>query len=114
MKTILCLAVGLFLSGCNKAPTTQVKDKPVAVGMVYDDAWPALSGAGGRHIDLQGIADTDTHIREVNKYPNGTLALIEISLESKKITDLKVCVDPDQPAEKLEWRSVRSFDPGND
>ena len=32
----------------------------------------------------------------------------------KKITDLKLCVDPNQPAEALQWKSIKSFDPGND
>jgi len=82
--------------------------------MVYDDAEPALAAAGGMHIDLDGIEDTDTHIREVNKFPNGTVVLIKISLESRKITSLKVCVDPNQSADDLEWKSVKSFDPGID
>jgi hypothetical protein len=114
MKIILCLAVALFAVGCNRAPSAQAKDKPVSVGMIYDDAEPALTRAGGMHVDLAGIEDSDTHIREVNKFPNGTVVLIEISLKSRKITDLKVCVDPTQPTEKLEWKSVKSFDPGND
>ncbi len=114
MKIILCLAAAFFMVGCNRTPSAQAKDKPVSVGMLYDDAQPALSNAGGRHIDLDGIEDSDTHIREVNKFPNGTVALIEISLKSRKITDLKVCIDPNQPTEKLEWKSVKSFDPGND
>ncbi len=114
MKSILCLAVALCMVGCNRTPSAQAKDKPVSVGMAYDDAQPILSNAGGRHIDLDGIEDSDTHIREVNKFLNGTVALIEISLESRKITGLKVCVDPSQPTEKLEWKAVKSFDPGND
>ena len=114
MKIIACLAVAMFLLGCSDAPQVQPKGDPVSVGMAYEDVEPALSGAGGMHIDIDGIEDTDTHIREVSKFPNGTVVLVEISLESRKITDLKVCVDSNQPAEKLEWESVRSFDPGND
>ena len=116
MKMIMCFAVALLLVGCNQsAPVAaKTKTKPVAVGMVYDDAEPTLSGAGGMHIDIDGIQDTDTHIREVNKFPNGTVVLIEISLKSRKITDLKLCVDPNQPAEAFEWKSIKSFDPGND
>ena len=114
MKTTVCLAVALVLVGCNQSPPVLAKGKPVAVGMVYDDAEPALSGAGGMHIDIDGIQDTDTHIREVNKFPNGTVVLIEISLKSRKITDLKLCVDPNQPAEAFEWKSIKSFDPDND
>ena len=114
MKIIVCLVVAFLLLGCDQSPLVQAKDKPVSVGMVYDDAEPALTGAGGMHVDIDGIDDTDTHIREVNKFPNGTVALIEISLESRKITSLKLCVDPSQPPEELEWQSVKSFDPGND
>ena len=114
MKIIVCLAAAFLLVGCGQSPPAQTKDKPVSVGMVYDDAWPALSGAGGRHLDIDSIKDTDTHIREVSRFPNGTIVLIEISLESKKITGLKVCVDPDQPTHELQWRSVRAFHPGID
>ncbi len=114
MKIILVLAIALLMVGCNRAPSAQDKDKAVAVGMMYDNAEPALSNAGGMHIDLDGIEDSDTHIREVNKFPNGTVVLIEISLESRKITDLKICVDPNQSNDKLEWKSVKTFDPGND
>lgn len=114
MKMIVCFAVALLLVGCNQSAPVAVKAKPVAVGMMYDDAWPALSGAGGMHVDIDGIQDTDAHIREVNKFPNGTVVLIEISLKTRKITDLKLCVDPNQPAEALQWKSIKSFDPGND
>ena len=114
MKIILILEVAFLMVGCSRVPSEQDKDKEVAVGMMYDKAEPALSGAGGMHIDLDGIEDSDTHIREVNKFPNGTVVLIEISLESRKITDLKICVDPNQPTEKHEWKSVKTFDPGND
>ena len=114
MKTIVCFAVALLLVGCNQSAPVVAKDKPVAVGMAYDDAWSALDGAGGMHLDVDGIGDTDTHIREVNKFPNGTVALIEISSESRKITDLKLCVDPNQPTEQWAWKAIESFDPGND
>ena len=82
--------------------------------MVYENAEPALSGAGAMHIDIDGIKDSNTHIQEVNRFPNGTVVLIEISLESRKITNLKVCVDPNQPAGKLDWKSVTTFNPGID
>jgi len=114
MKIIWCLAVAAFLSGCDQTPPVQTKGKPVSVGMAYEKAEPALTGAGGMHIDIDGIKDSDTHIREANKLPNGTVVLIEISLESRKITSLKVCVDPNQPAGKLEWKSVTAFNPGID
>lgn len=113
MKIIVCLAMAFLFAGCNQASPLQAKDGPVSVGMLYDDAWPALSAAGGMHIDIDGIECTDTHIRKVNTFPNGTVALIEISLESKKITNLWVCVDPNRPTQQLEWQSVPFFDPGN-
>ncbi len=114
MRMIVCLAVVTFLSGCDQPPPPKSTGTPVSVGMLYDDAQPALSNAGGRHIDLDGIKDTDTHILEVSRFPNGSLVLIEISLESRRITNLKVCADPNQPTEKLTWNSVKEFYPGQD
>jgi hypothetical protein len=114
MRTIACLAVAMFFFGCDQASSPKVKGTPVSVGMAYEDAEPALRGAGGMHVDIDSIKDTDTHILEVNKFPNGTVVLIEISLESRSITGLKVCVDPDQPTETLEWKSVKAFYPGID
>ena len=113
---LLMLTVGCVIaqSASLQTPPTQTTGNPVSVGMAYEDAEPALSGAGGMHIDIDGIEDTDSHIREVNKFPNGTVVLIEISMESRKITNLKVCVDPNQSTGKLEWKSVKSFDPGID
>ena len=114
MKIITCLAVAAFLFGCDKAPPSEAKGTPVSVGMAYQDAEPILSAAGGMHVDIDNIKDTDTHILEVGKFPNGTLALIEISMESRNITNLKVCVDPNQPNEKYTWKSVKAFHPGID
>jgi hypothetical protein len=109
MKLITCLAASLFLFGCGKAPPPQAKGTPVSVGMAYQDAVPILESAGAMHVDMDNIKDTDTHIREVNKFPNGTVVLIEISMTSKNITGLQVCVDPNQSTQDLEWKSVRAL-----
>jgi hypothetical protein len=114
MKIFTCLAVVVLLFGCDQTPPPKAKGMPISVGMAYQDAEPILSGIGGMHVDMDNIQDTDTHILEVNKFPNGTFALIEISKESRKITSLKVCVDPNQPTEKLAWKSVKEFYPGID
>jgi hypothetical protein len=114
MKIIPCIAVAVLLFGCDQTPPPKAKGTPVSVGMAYQDAEPILSGAGGMHVDMDNIKDTDNHILEVSKFPNGTLALIEISMESRNITTLKVCVDPNQPTEKLTWNSVKAFYPGLD
>jgi len=88
---------------------------PVSVGMAYhEDAWPVLSSAGGMHVDMDTIRDTDTHVVEVCRFPNGTVALLEICKECRTITELKVCNNPGQPEEKLTWRSVKEFYVGSD
>jgi hypothetical protein len=104
----------IVLVGCDKMPSAQNKANPVSIGMEWDVAVSSLENAGARHIDIEGIEDTDTHIREVNRFLNGTVSLFEISVESRKITDLKVCVDPNLPSEELEWKSVKKFYPGID
>ena len=115
MKTVLCFIMIIVLVGCDKTPSAQNKVKPVSIGMVWEVALPSLSNAGGaRHIDIKGIKDTDTHIQEVNRFLNGTVALFEIEHESWKITDIKICVDPNLPPEQLEWKSVKKFYPGID
>jgi len=87
---------------------------PVAVGMAWQDAEPVLSRKGAMHVDVDGIKGTDTHILEVNTFPNGSLVVIEISTTTRRITALKVCVDPKQPASKLTWKSVTEFHPDID
>ena len=110
MRITTCIAVAALLLGCAPSP----KGTPVSVGMAHQAAEPILTSAGAMHVDMDKIVDTDTHIVEVNKFPNGDLLLIEISKESKTITELKVCTDPDQPEEKLAWKSVRAFYVGAD
>jgi hypothetical protein len=104
----------MMLLGCSDARHAPVRPEPVEVDMEYEAAEPTLAGAGGMYIDVPGIADTDTHIREVRKFPNGSVVLVEVSLGSRKITDLRICVDPNQPTEQWEWKEVRSFVPGSD
>jgi hypothetical protein len=82
--------------------------------MAYEEAEPILSSAGGMHVDMDKISDTDTHIVEVNKFPNGAMILIEISKENRTITELKVCTNPGQPEEELTWKSVKEFYAGGD
>ena len=79
MKIITCLAVATLLFGCNQSP--KPKGTPVSVGMAYEEAEPILTSAGAMHVEMDKIADTDTHIVEVNKFPNGAMILIEISME---------------------------------
>ncbi|MHC4692246.1 MAG: hypothetical protein ACYS67_05865 [Planctomycetota bacterium] len=112
MRLITCLAVATLLSGCNQSP--EPKGTPVSVGMAYEEAEPILSSAGGMHVDMDKISDTDTHIVEVNKFPNGAMILIEISKENRTITELKVCTNPGQPEEELTWKSVKEFYAGGD
>ncbi len=112
MKFIICLAVATLLFGCNQSP--KPKGTPVSVGMSYEEAEPILTSAGAMHVEMDKIADTDTHIVEVNKFPNGALILIEISMEYRTITELKVCTNPGQPEEKLTWKSVKEFYVGGD
>ena len=112
MKIITCLAVASLLFGCNRSP--KPKGTPVSVGMAYQDAEPILTSAGAMHVEMDKIADTDTHIVEVNKFPNGALILIEISMEYRTITELKVCNNPGQPEEKLTWKSVKELYVGGD
>ena len=107
MKFIRCLAVVTLLLGCNQSP--EPKGDPVSVGMAYEDAEPILTSAGAMHLEMHKIAGTDTHIVEVNKFPDGTMILIEISKERKTITELKVCNNPQQPGETLTWKSVKEF-----
>ena len=114
MRVVVCLAVAAFLFGCEQAPPPEAKGTPVSVGMAYQDAEPLLSGNGAMHVDVDNFKDTDTHIVEVNKFPNGSLLLVKISMASKSITDLKVCTDPKRPTNKLAWKSVREFYPGID
>ncbi len=114
MKFIVCLVMAVFLFGCEKAPAPESKGTPVTVGMAHEDAEPLLSGNGAMHMDVDYFKDTDTHILEVNRFPNGSLVLVKISTESKSITDLKVCTDPNQPTNKLMWKSVKEFYPGID
>ena len=112
MKINTCLAVAVFFVGC--APSPKENGPPVSVGMAYENAEPILTAAGAMHVDMDNIGDTDTHIVEVNKFPDGALLLLEISMESRTITELKVCTNPDQPEEKLAWKSVKAFHAGAD
>ena len=114
MKAIVCLVVAAFLFGCDQAPPPKATGTPVSVGMAWQDAEPLLSGEGAMHVDLDSIKDTDTHILEVTKFPNGSLFLFEISMTTRRITALKVCVDPKQATNKLTWKSVKEFCPGID
>lgn len=114
MRIVTCLALAMFLFGCGQDLSAKDEGTPVSVGMAYEDAEPILTAAGGMHVDIDGIQDTDTHILEVNRFPNGTVVLIEISHESKSITGLKVCVDADQPADSLEWKIRQAFCRGID
>ncbi len=41
MKMIMCFSAAILLVGCNQSVPVAAKAKPVAVGMVYDDAEPA-------------------------------------------------------------------------
>ena len=85
------------------------RECPLLGGMAYEDAEPILTSAGAMHVEMDKIADTDIHIVEVNKFPDGTMILIEISKERKTITELKVCNNPQQPEEKLTWKSEKEF-----
>ena len=111
MKFIICLAVATLIFGCNQSPK---KGIPVSVGMAWEEAEPILTSAGAMHVEMDKIADTETHIVEVNKFPNGALILIEISIEYRTITELKVCTNPGQPEEQLTWKSVKEFYVGGD
>ena len=112
MKIITCLAVAALLFGCNRSP--KPKGTPVSVGMAYEDAEPILTSAGAMHVEMETILDTETHIVEVCKFPSGTVWLLEISKESRTITELKVCNNPGQPEEKLTWKSVKELYVGAD
>ena len=107
MRIIACLAVAAILFGCGSSP--KPKGTPVSVGMAYQYAEPILSGEGAMHVNIDKIGDTDTHIVEVSKFPNGVLLLLQILKESRIITEMKVCTNPDLPEKDLAWKSVKAF-----
>ena len=114
MKIFTCLFLALCFWGCDKTQPPKTKGDYISVGMAYQDAEPILTAAGGMHVDIDNIKDTDTHILEVNKFPNKTMVLIEIEIESRKITNLKICVDPDISSENYTWKPVKTFVPSID
>ena len=115
MRIITCLAVVAILFGCDRfrsAPSP--KGTPVSVGMAYQNAEPILTSAGAKHVEIDKIGDTDTHVVEVNEFPNEVLLLFKISKESRIITEIRVCTNQHHPGEDLVWQSVKTFYVGND
>jgi len=105
MKVISCIAVVTFLLGCRSAQQATC----VSVGMPFQEAKTILKSAGAKQTQMDMTGATETHLIETYDLPDGTVACLHVSKETKAVDVLERCANPEAPKGRRVWESVQSL-----